>query len=190
VRLQHVQRDIPEDFIAAGPKRRNLRQIVEEKLLKSGIKVEEIRFREAGRVAHKGLSPDYSSTRIEVIEYEASGGTEFFLSVVDRNDVLIGLLRLRIPSPLAHRWEVDERTSLIRELHVYGRMVPIGMSPGEEAQHRGYGSNLVREAERISLELGMKRIIVISGIGAREYFRKLGYKKLKGSFYMGKDLSV
>jgi len=189
IRLQHVQRDIPGDFIAAGPKRRNLRQIVEEKLLKSGIKVEEIRFREAGRVAHKGLSPDYSSTRIEVIEYEASGGIEFFLSVIDKNDVLIGILRLRIPSPLAHRWEVDERTSLIRELHVYGRMVPIGVSPKEEAQHRGYGASLMKEAERISSELGVKKILVISGIGAREYFRRMGYKKVKGSFYMGKDLS-
>ncbi|MEM4477750.1 MAG: tRNA uridine(34) 5-carboxymethylaminomethyl modification radical SAM/GNAT enzyme Elp3 [Candidatus Korarchaeum sp.] len=190
MRLQHVQRDIPEEFIASGPRRRNLRQMVEEALVSRGVKVNEMRFREVGRVSHKGMEPDYDSVRMEVIEYEASGGTEFFLSLVDRNDVLMAILRLRDPSPLAHRWEVDGRTSLIRELHVYGHMVPIGERPGLQAQHRGYGTMLVREAERISLEeIGARRILVISGIGARDYFRKLGYGRITGSFYLGKELS-
>lgn len=190
VRLQHVQRDIPEDLIAAGPRRRNLRQIVEETLVSRGVKIEEVRFREAGRVSHKGIEPDYDSVRMEILEYEASGGVEFFLSLVDRNDVLVGILRLREPSPLAHRWEVDSRTSLIRELHVYGWMVPVGERPGPHAQHRGYGAMLLREAERISVEeIGARRIVVIAGIGAREYFRKFGYGKIRGSFYMGKELS-
>ncbi len=190
VRLQHVQRDIPGEFIAAGPRRRNLRQIVEEDLLAKGVKIEEIRFREAGRVSHKGIEPDYNSVSMEVIEYEASGGTEFLISLLDRNDVLMGILRLREPSPLAHRWEVDGGTSLIRELHVYGQMVPIGEGPGPHAQHRGYGAMLVREAERICCEeIGARRILVISGVGSREYFRKLGYRKIVGSFYMEKELS-
>ncbi len=189
VRLQHIQRDIPEEYIVAGPKRRNLRQIVEDLLWKEGIKIREIRFREAGRVSHRGLKPNYNSVRLKIVEYEASGGTEFFLSIVDDNDVLMGLLRLRDPSPLAHRWEIDGRTALIREVHVYGPQLPIGEVPRDEAQHRGYGKWLVREAERIAREeLDHKKILVISGVGAREYFRKLGYKKLKGSFYMMREL--
>ncbi|MCS7103723.1 MAG: tRNA uridine(34) 5-carboxymethylaminomethyl modification radical SAM/GNAT enzyme Elp3, partial [Candidatus Korarchaeum sp.] len=190
VRLQHVQRDIPDELIAAGPRRRNLRQIVEETLVSIGVKIGEIRFREAGRTSYKGTEPDYDSVKTEVLEYEANGGTEFFLSLVDSNDVLMGILRLRKPSPLAHRWEIDERTNLIRELHVYGQMVPIGEMPGPHAQHRGYGAMLIREAERISLEeIRARKILVISGIGAREYFRKLGYRRVAGSFYMGKELS-
>lgn len=190
MRLQHVQRDIPEEFIIAGPRRRNMRQLVEEALMARGIKIEEMRFREAGRVSHKGIEPDYDSVRMEILEYEAGGGTEFLLSLVDRRDVLMGILRLRDPSPLAHRWEVDDRTSLIRELHVYGQMVPIGEAPGPHAQHRGYGAMLVREAERISSEeMGAKKVLVIAGIGAREYFRRLGYRKLPGSFYMWKELA-
>ncbi len=188
VRLQHIQRDIPEEYIVAGPRRRNLRQIVEDSLWKEGVKIREIRFREAGRVAHRGLKPNYESVRLKRIEYEASGGTEFFLSIVDDNDILMGLLRLRDPSPLAHRWEVDGRTALIREVHVYGPQLPIGESPKEEAQHRGYGKWLVSEAERIAREeLHHRKIIVISGVGAREYFRKLGYRKISGSFYMIKE---
>ena len=190
VRLQHIQRDIPGEYIAAGPKRRNLRQIAEQILWEKGFKIREIRFREAGRVSHKGLKPDYDSVMLKTVEYEASGGTEFFLSVVDKNDVLMGLLRLRHPSPLAHRWEVDEKTALIREVHVYGPQLPVGERPRDEAQHRGYGRWLVREAERIAREeLDVKKVLVISGVGARNYFRKLGYRRLKGSFYMVKELA-
>jgi len=190
VRLQHVQRDIPEQDIDAGPKRRNLRQLAEEFLWKRGIWIQEIRFREAGHVAHRGLKPDYSSVRLNKIEYEASGGTEFFLSIEDENDIIMGLLRLRKPSVLAHRWEVDEKTAIVREIHVYGHQLPIGEKPVEEAQHRGFGRMLMAEAERIAAEeLDANKIIVISGVGAREYFRKLGYRRIKGSFYMGKELA-
>ncbi|HDN83327.1 MAG TPA: GNAT family N-acetyltransferase, partial [Candidatus Altiarchaeales archaeon] len=58
--------------------------------------------------------------------------------------------------------------------------------PEYEYQHRGYGKELLREAERISEEeFDMKKIIVISGIGVREYYRNLGYRK-QGVYMMKK----
>ncbi len=190
VRIQHVQRDIPEEYILDGPKRRNLRQMVEQYLERRGEKINEIRYREVGHAMARGVKPNYRSVRLERIDYEASGGHEVFLSIVDDKDVLMGVLRLRIPSVLAHRWEVDERTSIIREIHVYGPLVPVGERPNEGAQHRGFGKWLMEEAERIAVEeFDSKKMLVISGVGARNYFRKLGYERLKGSFYVTKNLS-
>ncbi len=186
VRIQHVQRDIPASYIKAGVRRRNLRQLVEMEIERRGLKNPDIRYREAGHVISRGIRPSYDAVRILRTDYEASEGTEVFLSAEDvENDVLIGVLRLRIPSEKAHRWEVDESTAMIREIHVYGIQVPIGEKPGKEAQHRGFGKALLMEAERIASEdFDKKKVLVISGVGARQYFRKRGYKKLNGSPYM------
>ncbi len=190
VRIQHVQRDIPEEYIAAGPRRRNLRQMVERYFLERGERINEIRYREVGHALARGVEPNYDSIRLERIDYEASSGYEVFLSLVDDNDVLMGVLRLRKPSVLAHRWEVDERTAIVREIHVYGPLVPVGEPPGDRAQHRGFGRWLMSEAERIAVEeLDARRMLVISGVGARNYFRKLGYELIGGSFYVAKELS-
>jgi len=99
-------------------------------------------------------------------------------------DILIGLLRLRIPSDRAHRREVDSRTAIVRELHVYGFETPVG-ARGGWWQHVGWGRLLLREAERIALEeYDARKILVLSGVGAREYYRKLGYFRPPESPYM------
>ena len=73
---------------------------------------------------------------------------------------------------------------LIRELHVYGELVPVGQN--KKIQHAGLGKMLMREAERIVALSGYKKIAVIAGVGVRGYYRKFGYK-LKNS-YMVRDL--
>jgi len=110
-----------------------------------------------------------------VERYEACGGTEHFISFEDdKDDILIGFLRLRFPHN-PHRPEL-KGAALVRELHVYGPMVPIGSRAKDEWQHRGYGEELLHDAERIAAEEGFKKIAVTSGIGVREYYRKLGYE--------------
>ncbi len=193
VRVIRVQRDVPVKYIEAGPRKGNLRELVEEKCLEKGIAIREIRWREIGRQIYKlGKVPRESCIKMKRLVYEASGGTEVFLSVEEEcSDALMGFLRLRIPSERAHRPEVDSSTAIVRELHVYGLMTPIGAKPQSilEVQHKGFGKRLLLEAERISLEeYGMRKILVLSGIGAREYYRKLGYSRLEGSPYMVKLL--
>jgi len=92
---------------------------------------------------------------------------------------LIGYARLRKPSEFAHRKEISKvPTGIIRELHVYGGLISIGDKKESGWQHQGYGRKLLLEAERIAKEdLDLKKMIIISGIGAREYYRKFKYKK-------------
>ena len=194
VRVLRVQRDVPAPIIEAGPRKSNLRELVEAACLAKGVRIREIRWREAGRRAFKhGVYPDPRNLRITRLTYEASEGVEEFLAVEDEvNDVLVALLRLRMPSEHAHRPEVrGGRTAIVRELHVYGPMVPLGTAPEKpyEWQHRGWGKKLLAEAERIAREeYGVRKILILSGIGVREYYRRLGYFRPPGSPYMVKLL--
>lgn len=172
VRIMKIMRDIPADFIVSSCKNSHLRNEVQERMKELNLKCNCIRCREAGRATRK---PE----KIELcrIDYEASEGKEIFLSFEDKeNNVLIALLRLRIPhNPF--REEINENTALVRELHTYGSQVPIGENSKEEWQHKGYGKLLLEEAERIAKEeFGMKKMIIISGIGVRQYFYKFGYR--------------
>jgi elongator complex protein 3 len=100
---------------------------------------------------------------------------------------LIGLLRLRKCSPNSFRPELKERASIVRELHVYGSVVPIHNRDPTKFQHQGFGTLLMEEAERIAREEhGSIKLAVISGVGTRDYYRKLGYE-LDGP-YMSKNL--
>jgi len=103
------------------------------------------------------------------------GGIEHFLSFDDESiDALVGFLRLRFPSR-PHRSELLRDAAVVRGLHVYGRLVPIG-EHDDFWQHRGYGRGLLKKAEEISADAGYRKLAVISGIGARQYYRKLGYE--------------
>lgn len=190
VRIIRIQRDIPAQLIIAGPKKANLREFVEKRVLEMGTTINEIRFREVGRQEmYRGIKPDYVEIVKEV--YEASQGIEIFLSAEDRkNNIVIGILRLRIPSEYAHRLEIDSKTAIIRELHVYGPQIPVNMRYDYGWQHKGWGYKLLRTAEEIArYEFSCIKILVLSGIGAREYYRRWGYKKPPNSYYMAKDLN-
>jgi elongator complex protein 3 len=191
VRIMRIQRDLPAQYIEAGPKKGNLRELVELRALSKGIKINEIRFREVGRsLLLKGRK--LANVEVLVTEYEASGGVEVFISAEDtQNDVLVGLLRLRIPSEKAFRPEIDSKTAIIRELHVYGPQLPVGEEPRDiDTQHLGVGAKLLKKAEEVAYSKYDKRkVLILSGIGVREYYRKLGYWREKNSPYMMKLLT-
>ncbi len=183
IRVMRMQRDIPVNFIEAGVKRSDLHNLVDNRLKGMGIKTMEIRSREVG-IAKDSFGSDYELVRRN---YRASNGDEIFLSFENSKRDIIGYLRLRMPSDLAHRKEILN-SSVIREIKVMGNIVPIGEESSENWQHHGFGKKLLDEAERISLEeYDKKRIIVISGIGVRNYFRKYGYERLGP--YMAKQLA-
>ena len=121
-------------------------------------------------------------------DYFANDGWETFLSYEDPDqDILVGLLRLRKPSEDVFRPELKNGVSIVRELHVYGSVVPVAARDPSKFQHQGFGTLLMEEAERIAREEhGARKISVISGVGTRNYYRKLGYS-LDGP-YMSKTL--
>jgi len=191
VRIQRIQRDIPANLIADGVKRGDLRAFVQERLKLEGARCRCIRCREVGHVLYKlGKEPDPDNVKLTVERYRASEGEEIFLSAEDtKQDILIGLLRLREPSAKAHRPEAKAvKAMLVRELHIYGQLVRVGERAGpSEWQHRGWGERLIEEAERISREeLDARKIIVLAGIGTREYYRRFGFRR-EGP-YMAKEL--
>ncbi len=182
VRVMRMQRDIPVNFIVSGVKRSDLHNLVDEKMKELNIKTMEIRTREVG-IAKENYDTGYKLIRRN---YIASGGDEIFLSFENSKNDIIGYLRLRMPSEKAHRKEVLN-SSIIRELKVLGNIVPIGEESQNNWQHHGLGKKLLDEAEKITKEeYDKKRILVISGIGVRNYFRKYGYERLGP--YMAKEL--
>jgi elongator complex protein 3 len=178
VRIMRIQREIPREEIAVGAKAGNLRQLVLDEMARRNLECHCIRCREVG---HRKYPADNDSLFLRRIDYRASGGEEVFLSYEGEDSGTIhGFLRLRIPSGKEHRAEIrNTKTSLVRELHVYGQVVPVGEKSANPAQsqHRGLGSSLLKEAERISLdEFGRSKILVISGVGTKQYYRKRGYE--------------
>lgn len=187
VRVSRIQRDIPVSIIIDGVKRSNLREDVEKKLKSLGIRCNCIRCREVGLAKIRGEEIVNLNPKIYVEKYEANKGCEIFISLED-GYYLIGFLRLRIPSEFAHRKEV-RNSGVIRELHIYGPQVPVGEKNEEAYQHKGYGSILLRKAEEITMnEFDLKRIVVLPGVGVRDYYRKRGYRKIPQSQYMIKHL--
>ncbi|MEK6845789.1 MAG: tRNA uridine(34) 5-carboxymethylaminomethyl modification radical SAM/GNAT enzyme Elp3, partial [Nanoarchaeota archaeon] len=129
--------------------------------------------------ASRGVAPygdaALADSRPEFRRCYAHLGKEFFISAEDTdNDVLIGFVRLRFPSQFL-RPEITSTSALIRELHVYGTATGIGDEGS--IQHRGWGRKLMQKAEEIAKKAGKDKMVVISGVGAREYYKKLGYKK-------------
>ncbi|BDC36445.1 MAG: tRNA uridine(34) 5-carboxymethylaminomethyl modification radical SAM/GNAT enzyme Elp3 [Candidatus Methanoliparum thermophilum] len=185
VRIQRIQRDIPAPYIVDGVKKSNIRQMAQEILIKENKRCRCIRCREVGHVDKEPENIDLS-----LIKYDCSGGEEFFISYEDiANDILIGFTRLRFPAS-PYRREINKDTALIRELHIYGQMLNIGERSDDEDkkiwQHRNYGRLLISKAEEIAKDNGFKKLVICSGIGVREYYRKLGYSR--DGIYMSKYL--
>lgn len=169
-RVMRVQRDIPTYQTTAGVDKTNLRQYVNKLMEKKGIRSNDIRSRESGRQIVAG-----KNAKLSVLEYSASCGTEFFIQIEDeKSDTLYGFCRLRFPNE-SLRKEITTDSSIIRELHVYGKAVSIGEEDVNSSQHKGYGKQLLEMAEKITKEHGKTKVVVISGVGVREYYRKLGY---------------
>ncbi len=180
VRIQRVQRDIPATVIEAGPRKSNLRELVQRYMRARGLRCRCIRCREVGhKMLKEGVLPDPEDVRLVKYREEASGGVDLFLSFEDvGKDILIGYVRVRVPSEAAHRPEVRAVPSaIIRELHVYGPMVPVGSRRPDGWQHRGYGARLIAEAERIAREeYDVRKMLILSGLGVKRYYARFGYR--------------
>ncbi|KAM7449491.1 Elongator subunit [Porites harrisoni] len=181
-RVYRVQRDIPMPLVSSGVEHGNLRELALARMKDLGTKCRDVRTREVGiQEIHHKVRP----FEIELIrrDYVANGGWETFLSL----NILVGLLRLRKCSEETFRPELKGGCSIVRELHVYGSVVPVSARDPSKFQHQGFGMLLMEEAERIARdEHGSVKIAVISGVGTRNYYRKIGYE-LEGP-YMVKNL--
>ncbi|XP_021572489.1 elongator complex protein 3 isoform X4 [Carlito syrichta] len=181
-RVYRVQRDIPMPLVSSGVEHGNLRELALARMKDLGIQCRDVRTREVGiQEIHHKVRP----YQIELVrrDYVANGGWETFLSYEDPDqDILIGLLRLRKCSEETFRFELGGGVSIVRELHVYGSVVPVSSRDPTKFQHQGFGMLLMEEAERIAREEhGSGKIAVISGVGTRNYYRKIGYR-LQGPY--------
>ncbi|MFZ5364375.1 MAG: elongator complex protein 3, partial [Patescibacteria group bacterium] len=179
VRINRLIRDIPSPSIEAGNKISNLREVLQQEMSRRGLACKCIRCREIGH--QKNIK--YTAPKLFVKKYNASGGTEYFISF-DSPDkkILYAFIRLRIPDfEMPAVLPELENAALIRELHTYGHLVPIDKKTPGATQHLGLGKKLMAEAEKIAKKYGLKKMAVISGVGVREYYKKLGYY-LEGTY--------
>ncbi|MCK4649620.1 tRNA uridine(34) 5-carboxymethylaminomethyl modification radical SAM/GNAT enzyme Elp3 [Candidatus Pacearchaeota archaeon] len=217
-RIMRIMREIPPSYLIAGIKNIDMRHDIESKIrvgkkkessymrsfhgspkqvfllarnfffLKRKKSINEIRFREIGFAIRDKRKID-TKIKIKTTKYKASNGTEFFIEAINKDNILFGLLRLRLDKNFP---------AMIRELHVYGPALNITPTPDSQLtthdlkiktfQHKGLGKQLMQEAEKIAKKKGYKNIRVISGVGVREYYKKLGYKLDKEKIYVEKGL--
>jgi elongator complex protein 3 len=192
-RIQRVDRDIPTTHLEAGVMNSNLRQLAQEVRKQQGLRpCRCIRCREAGTRQREGVQVDGARLVLRRVEYEASGGTEAFLTLEDpQADAVVAFLRLRRVGAGAHRAEVEAvgGAAFVRELKVYGLAKSVGDDDPEAGsfQHQGHGVALLAAAEDIaSAEWGVGRLLVIAGPGVKPYYRRHGYSDLGP--YVAKDL--
>ena len=179
VRIIRLIRDIPGTYIAAGSKISNLRQYLASGQRTNGWKCLCLRCREIREEEIK-----LRDFKLKKIKYAVSGGEEIFLSFENKKgDKLAAFLRLFLPDSIGTSPGVPDilkNSALIRELHTYGRLAPISQK-GEQSQHMGLGKALVGEAEKIARKAGFKKMAIISGVGVRGYYKKLGFR-LKNTY--------
>lgn len=172
VRLTRIIRDIPTTNVVEGFTKANLRQIAQREMKRRGLQCQCIRCREVRR-----QKVDIDDLRLMIETYETDATMEHFLSFVTEDDRIAGFLRLSLPNPQT-ALPIPELAghAMIREVHVYGPALPIGDDSDGEAQHIGLGTRLVEKAKEMARDAGYGRIAVISAVGTRNYYRKLGFE--------------
>jgi elongator complex protein 3 len=182
-RVNRVVRDIPSENVVEGNKRTSLRLDVQQELLRRGTPCQCIRCREV-----RQQSVDAEALHLEDQVYQAGGAEEHFLSFVTPEDRLAGFLRLSFPvvgSPATGMADLD-RAAIIREVHVFGQSLGVGVEQNGAAQHAGLGTLLLQKAEQIAMEKGFNRLAVISAVGTRGYYLERGFER--GELYLVKSL--
>jgi elongator complex protein 3 len=187
MRISRMIRDIGADDILVGNKHANLRQLVDERIVASGLspRVREIRYREIARSA-------VDLGRLELVEvpYETDVTRERFLEWVTPEGRIAGFLRLSLPrGELLRAEELATRPgdAMVREVHVYGEAAHLGRADAP-AQHQGLGRALVERAARIAGEEGYAGLCVVSSVGTRGYYRRLGF--VDDGLYQRRDLAA
>jgi len=177
-RIMRIMREIPPVFLIAGTLNIDLRKDIEQEIRNKKLKIKEIRFREIGFALrdNREINP---KIKIKQTNYKASDGEEIFLQAINKDNLLFGLLRLR--------FEKDKASpAIIRELHVYGPSLKIKEHDDKKYQHKGLGKALLKKAEHFAKKANKTSLKIISGVGVREYYKKLGYE-LDGEGYMVKE---
>lgn len=175
IRLPRVIRDIPISYIQAGNPYANLRQIIDNELSKENNMCMDIRTREIGRHPLYYKRP----AKYTITKFEANDGIEYFIQYESTDKkALFGFIRMRFP-PKNHNpvFPVLKNKALIRELHVYGNTNVVGRTSTSGVQHTGIGTKLLKKAERVAKFNLYTGIVVISGEGVKDYYRKRGYKE-------------
>ncbi|MBX7233057.1 MAG: tRNA uridine(34) 5-carboxymethylaminomethyl modification radical SAM/GNAT enzyme Elp3 [Caldilineales bacterium] len=181
-RINRVFRDIPSPNIVAGNKKTNLRQLVQEHMRQRGMVCRCLRCREV-----RGQEVAFEQLRLDVLSYDTDINRELFLSFVTPDDKVAGFLRLSLPnSPGVVPIPEIQGAAMIRELHVYGPALGLGSDSAGEAQHLGLGRRLVEHARDLARAAGYPALAVISAIGTRGYYRRLGFEM--GELYMVQTL--
>ena len=170
-RLTRVIRDISSDDIVAGNKFTNFRELAEKELASQGRAPIDVRAREV-----RGEVVDAQDLSLRTTEYVSSLGREVFFEFTMPGDRLAAFLRLALPDAGADGIpEEVEKAAMIREVHVYGGALDLGRRREGAAQHRGLGRALIDAASDRALAEGYGRLAVISAVGTRGYYRKLGF---------------
>ena len=180
-RVNRVVRDIPSTNVVEGNKRTSLRQDIQLEMKKRGTVCNCIRCREV-----RGESVDINDLHLDDLIYFSDNSEEHFLFFKTGGDKLAAFLRLTLPgdnSPSTGMVDL-ENAAIIREMHVYGQSLPVGVEAQGAAQHIGMGSKLLIEAERIARERNFKQIAVISAIGTKRYYEKRAFER--GELYLVK----
>ncbi|HEY44456.1 MAG TPA: tRNA uridine(34) 5-carboxymethylaminomethyl modification radical SAM/GNAT enzyme Elp3 [Anaerolineae bacterium] len=182
-RVNRVVRDIPSHHVVAGNKRTSLRQDIHRELERREQRCACIRCRE---IRERPIDP--RELKLDDMAYQANGGQEYFLSFVTSEDDLAGYLRLYLPGPNSVDTGMLDliNTAIIREVHIYGQSLEVGLGEDGAAQHVGLGEQLISQAEKIAENSGFERIAVIAALGTRGYYHRLGYEL--GETYMLKEL--
>jgi len=177
VRIIRLIRDIPAESIEAGNKTSNLRELLQKKFKDLDLRCQCIRCREARQDI-----ADLKSAELFISEFPVNGGNEFFLQYASPNkQKLYAFLRLFLPNNKSEHF-IKELTgcAIIREVHTYGKLTAIG-SRDKNIQHQGFGTLLTNKALELAKQNNFSKTAVISGVGVRGFYRKLGFKKV-GSY--------
>ena len=192
MRISRMIRDIGADDILVGNKKTNLRQMVEGRIRELGAagRVHDIRFREIAR-----SEVDLGTLAIDDVCYQTAVTREHFLQWVAPDGRIAGFLRLSLPNwgalqggetdVCADELPTRPGDAMIREVHVYGQAAHLGKADSS-SQHQGLGRGLVQRACELAREDGYARIHVISSVGTREYYRKLGF--MDTGLYQSREL--
>lgn len=183
-RLTRVVRDIPGGDIVTGNKTTNLREVAEAELARRGVRLAEIRSREI-----RGRPVERREVRFGEYAYDTDVSSERFLEALAGDGRLAGFLRLSLPRPSMEEIPGLEElagAAIIREVHVYGALVDVGEREAGRSQHRGLGRELVERAAAIARGQGYPRLAVISSVGTRRYYRRLGF--VDGELYQHREL--
>jgi len=195
IRVNRIIRDIPVSIVCGGTKRSSMRSEIDRDMEALNMLSSCIRYREAGNSRNQNRDI-ISEAKIKELCFEASEGTEYFLSYEsdETNPILYSFLRLRLSK---NSGKVNNKvifpellnTAIVRELHTYGKVVPckdnlkyyknnnifINQDDTNKSQHKGFGKKLLARAEEIAYNNGYRRVAVIAGVGVRDYYRKIGY---------------